>query len=177
MNDLVSRTFGEYMVRIPLRKSATIKHGNALRTDWQSLIEPIPWEKGEQRFNYIFGNPPFVGKSLQNAEQKQDMDLIFAGVKGAGVMDYVAAWYIKAAQYLKQTSERFYFKGEITGITVDHTSSLTLCAFVSTNSISQGEQVGVLWNELFNKYHIKIFFAHRTFKWGNEAKGLSRIHI
>ncbi len=101
MNMKASETFGEYYVRLPLRKSATIKNGNALRIDWQSLIEPMPWEKGEQKFDYIFGNPPFSGKSLQNAEQKRDMELIFAGVKGAGVLDYVSAWYIKAAQYMR----------------------------------------------------------------------------
>ncbi len=94
MNMKASETFGEYYVRLPLRKSAVIKHGNALRIDWQSLIEPMPWEKGEQKFNYIFGNPPFVGKTWQNAEQKKDMEIIFDGVKGAGVLDYVAAWYI-----------------------------------------------------------------------------------
>ena len=84
------------------RKSATIKHGNALRIDWQSLIDPIPFEKGEPKFDYIFGNPPFVGKHLQNAEQKEDMDIIFTGVNGAGVLDYVTAWYIKAAQYMQR---------------------------------------------------------------------------
>lgn len=175
MNMRVSETCGEYYVRLPLKKSAVIKHGNALRTDWQSLIDPLPWEKGEQKFNYIFGNPPFVGKSLQNAEQKKDMELIFAGVKGAGVMDYVAAWYIKAAKYLKETSH--IIKHESDYIKFEIEENLTLCAFVSTNSISQGEQVGVLWNELFQKYHIKIFFAHRTFKWGNEAKGNAAVHV
>ncbi len=158
MNELVSRTFGDYMVRIPLRKSATIVHRNALRTDWQSLIEPMPWEKGEAKYDYIMGNPPFVGKSLMNAEQKADMDVIFQGVNGAGVLDYVTTWYIRAAQYMQQSS---------------HTKT----AFVSTNSISQGEQVGILWNELFNKYKIKIHFAHRTFKWGNEARGNAAVHV
>jgi hypothetical protein len=161
MNMKASETFGEYYVRLPLKKSATIKNGNALRIDWQSLIDPLPWEKGEQKYDYIFGNPPFVGKSLQNAEQKKDMEMIFAGVKGAGVMDYVAAWYIKAAKYLEQYNK----------------NSTTRCAFVSTNSISQGEQVGILWNELFNKYKIKIHFAHRTFKWGNEARGNAAVHV
>ena len=84
---------------------STIKNGNALRIDWQSLIEPLPWEKEEPRYHYIFGNPPFVGKHLQNAEQKKDMDLIFTNVKGAGVLDYVTAWYIKAAQYLMKANE------------------------------------------------------------------------
>src|SRR5665647_1240935 len=177
MNMKASETFGEYYVRLPLRKSATIKHGNALQTDWQSLIDPIPFEKGEPKFDYIFGNPPFVGKSLQNAEQKKDMETIFAGVKGAGVLDYVAAWYIKAAQYMKAynvTEENENTEPSLRGT---KQSQLTVCAFVSTNSISQGEQVGILWNELFNKYKIKIHFAHRTFKWGNEARGNAAVHV
>ncbi|HEY5392645.1 MAG TPA: DNA methyltransferase [Hanamia sp.] len=144
MNMKASETFGEYYVRLPLKKSATIVHGNALRIDWQSLIDPIPFEKGEQKFDYIFGNPPFVGKSLQNAEQKKDMELIFAGVKGAGVLDYVAAWYIKAAKYMKECQAELLEAGA----SFDK-SLLTQCAFVSTNSISQGEQVSILWNELF----------------------------
>ncbi len=169
MNMKASETFGEYYVRLPLRKSATIKHGNALQTDWQSLIVALPWEKEEAKFNYIFGNPPFSGKSLQNAEQKKDMELIFAGVNGAGVLDYVTAWYIKAAQYMKQYNV----------IDDDTKQSLwvTKTAFVSTNSIAQGEQVGILWNELFNKYKIKIHFAHRTFKWGNEARANAAVHV
>ena len=161
MNMKASETFGEYYVRLPLKKSATIKHGNALQTDWQSLIDPMPWEKEEPKFNYIFGNPPFSGKSLQNAGQKKDMELIFAGVNGAGVLDYVTAWYIRAAQYLKATSETYKHEG--VRFNFEHTASLCLCAFVSTNSISQGEQVGVLWNELFNKYQIKISFCPSYF--------------
>jgi hypothetical protein len=176
MNEQASVDFGDYFKRIPLKKSATIVCGNALRTDWQSLIEPLPWEKEEAKYDYILGNPPFIGKHLQNASQKEDMDLIFAGtngegVNGAGVLDYVTAWYIKAAQYLKSTSH--FFKAGI----VESEASFTRCAFVSTNSIAQGEQVGVLWNELFSKYHIKIFFAHRTFSWSNEAKGNAAVHV
>jgi hypothetical protein len=171
MNQLVSNTFGEYYVRLPLRKSATIVHGNALRTDWQSLIDPMPWEQGQPKYDYILGNPPFIGTAYQNENQKEDMASIFNGANSFGMLDYVTAWYIKAAQYLQTTSHLFeagYIKTE---------SSFTRCAFVSTNSISQGEQVGILWNELFNKYHIKIFFAHRTFKWGNEAKGNAAVHV
>jgi hypothetical protein len=160
MNMKASETFGEYYVRLPLRKSANIRHGNALRVDWQSLIEPMPWEKGEAKFDYIFGNPPFIGKSLMNAAQKSDMDLIFRGVNGAGVLDYVSAWYLKAATYMSNYGD-----------------SKTKAAFVSTNSISQGEQVGILWHELFNKYKIKIHFAHRTFSWSNEAKGNAAVHV
>lgn len=158
MNMAASEAFGEYYVRLPLRKSATIVQGNALEIEWQSLIEPLPWEKGEAKYDYIFGNPPFVGKHLQNAGQKKDIALIFEGVKGAGVLDYVTAWYIKAAKYMQQFHE-------------------TKAAFVSTNSISQGEQVGILWNELFNMYHIKIHFAHRTFSWSNEARGNAAVHV
>lgn len=157
MNMKVTETFGEYYVRLPLKKSATILQGNALRIDWQSLIDPIPFEKGEAVYDYILGNPPFVGYAWQNAEQKKDMDAVFAGVNGAGVLDYVTAWYILAAKYIQ--------------------GKQTKCAFVSTNSISQGEQVGILWNELYNNYKIKIFFAHRTFSWSNEAKGNAAVHV
>lgn len=166
MNQLVSHTFGEYYVRLPLRKSATIKNGNALQTDWQSLIEPIPWEKEQIRYHYILGNPPFIGKHLQNVSQKNDMEIVFSGVNGAGVLDYVTAWYIMAAQYMQQANK-----------TEEKDLPKTKTAFVSTNSIFQGEQVGIFWNELFNKYHIKIHFAHRTFKWGNEAKGNAAVHV
>lgn len=157
LNMLVTETFGEYYVRLPLQKSATIVHGNALRTDWQSLIDPLPFEDGTGVYDYILGNPPFIGKQLQNAEQKEDMDAVFAGINGAGVLDYVTAWYILAAKYIQ--------------------GKQTKCAFVSTNSISQGEQVGILWNELFNNYKIKILFAHRTFSWSNEARGNAAVHV
>jgi len=165
MNMQFSEEFGQYFIRLPLRKSPNIVCANALRLDWQSLIDPIPWDKKEARFDYIFGNPPFVGKSLMNAAQKADMERVFTGVHGAGVLDFVTAWYLKAAKYL----------------TTPHDPALapaqTRCAFVSTNSIAQGEQVGVLWNELFNRYHIKIHFAHRTFKWSNEARGKAAVHV
>ncbi|HEY8661190.1 MAG TPA: DNA methyltransferase [Hanamia sp.] len=157
MNMKASETFGEYYVRLPLRKSATIKHGNALRIDWQSLIDPIPFEKGEPKFDYIFGNPPFVGTAYQNVQQKTDMEAVFSGIRSFGMLDYVSAWYIKAAQYIQNTN--------------------TVVAFVSTNSISQGEQPEILWSVLFNIYKIKIHFAHRTFKWGNEARGNAAVHV
>jgi type I restriction-modification system DNA methylase subunit len=157
MNMKASETFGEYYVRLPLRKSATIKHGNALRVEWQSLIDPMPWEKGEAKFDFILGNPPFIGTAYQNADQKEDMELIFSSVGSSGMLDYVTAWYLLAAKYMQ--------------------GKQTKSAFVSTNSISQGEQVGILWSELFNRYHIKIHYAHRTFKWGNEAKGNAAVHV
>lgn len=165
MNQQVSTTFGEYYVRLPLRKSATIKHGNALQTEWQSLIDPMPWEKEQARYHYILGNPPFLGKQYQSEEQKADMDTVFSGVNGAGVLDYVTAWSIRAAQYMQHANK-----------VEEKDLPKTKTAFVSTNSISQEEQVALLWNELFNKYAIKIHFAHRTFRWTNEAKGKAAVH-
>ena len=149
MNIKVSNTFGQYFVRLPLKKAAKIVNGNALRIDWEELIS-------KEKLNFILGNPPFVGKKEQSLAQKADMNRVLGDVKGSGVLDYVTAWYIKAAQYIQGTIIR--------------------CAFVSTNSITQGEQVGVLWQELFNKYEIKIYFAHRTFSWKNEAKGNAAVH-
>ena len=166
MNMLVTETFGEYYVRLPLQKAATIAHANALRIDWQSLIDPMPWEKDEARYNYILGNPPFIGKHLQNFSQKEDMDVVCAGVHGAGILDYVAGWYLLAARYIA-----------IKNVSVSEKDLVTRCAFVSTNSITQGEQVSILWAQLFDKYHIKIHFAHRTFKWGNEARGNAAVHV
>jgi hypothetical protein len=110
-----------------------------------------------EAFDYIIGNPPFVGKQLQNAEQKQDMEKVFAGVQGAGVLDYVTAWYLKAATYMQK-----------------HPTTETV--FVSTNSVAQGEQVGVLWKTLFTDYKIQINFAHQTFKWNNEDDGVAAVH-
>jgi len=166
MNQLVSQTFGEYYVRLPLRKSATIKNGNALQIDWQNLIEPLPWEKEQPRYHYIFGNPPFIGHQWRNEEQMKDMDLVFGDAKRAGRLDYVAAWYIKAAQYMQESN-----------LIEEKDLPKTKTAFVSTNSISQGEQVSILWSELFNKFHTKIHFAHRTFKWSNEARGNAAVHV
>lgn len=165
MNMLASETFGEYYIRLPLRKSANIENGNALQIDWQTLINTSPNEKEQPRYNIILGNPPFLGKQFQSPEQKKDMDSVFEGVNGAGVLDYVTAWYVRAAQYMKTVNAA-----------QENILSKTKTAFVSTNSISQGEQVAILWNELFNKYQIKIHFAHRTFKWSNEARGKAAVH-
>ncbi len=168
MNMKASEIFGEYYVRLPLKKSATIKHGNALQTDWQSLLSNAPSTE-EIKYNYIFGNPPFIGTAYQNSEQKKDMTSIFYNVNSFGMLDYVTAWYIKAADYINVFSR---------SNEENNTSAINIkVAFVSTNSISQGEQVGILWNELFNKYHIKIHFAHRTFSWRNEARGNAAVHV
>lgn len=150
MNMQISNEFGQYFVRLPLKKSAKIVHGNALQTDWESIVS-------KNELSCILGNPPFIGKQVQKPEQKADMEKIFAGVTGGGTLDYVTAWYVKAAQYIQDTKIKV--------------------AFVSTNSIAQGEQVGIIWDLLFHKYKIKIHFSHRTFKWGNEAKGNAAVHV
>jgi len=150
MNMQISNEFGQYFVRLPLKKSAKIVHGNALQTDWENLVS-------KNELSYIIGNPPFIGKSNQNENQKKDLEKIFEGVQGTGVLDYVSAWYVKAAKLIQNTKIKV--------------------AFVSTNSITQGEQVGILWNLLFNHYKIKIHFAHRTFSWSNEAKGNAAVHV
>jgi hypothetical protein len=149
MNMQISNEFGQYFVRLPLKKSAKIVHGNALQTDWENVVS-------KSDLSFILGNPPFIGKKEQKPEQKADMEKVFANIKGSGVLDYVTAWYLKAAQYIQNTKIKV--------------------AFVSTNSICQGEQVGLLWTILFNQYKIKIHFAHRTFSWRNEAKGNAAVH-
>ncbi len=173
MNQLISEEFGNYFARLPLKKSATIACGNALQMDWRTVAPDV---------DYILGNPPFIGKHLQDARQKSDMEQIFHGVKGAGVLDYVAAWYLKAAQYMKIPPSPPFAKGgteddEQTASPFAKGGTRGICtAFVSTNSIAQGEQVGILWGELLNKYHIKLHFAHRTFKWSNAARGKAAVH-
>src|SRR6266478_173761 len=149
MNQRLSEAFGQYFVRLPLAKSAKIHHGNALRIDWREVLPPV-------RCSYVMGNPPFVGARWQTDGQREDMAAVASEVKNYGLLDYVTGWYLKATDYLKGTTIR--------------------AAFVSTNSISQGEQVGVLWGELFRR-GIKIGFAHRTFRWESEARGKAHVHV
>jgi hypothetical protein len=150
MNILLSEAFGQYFVRLPLKKSPTIVCGNALRLDWNNILSP-------DQCNYVLGNPPFVGKKEQTDEQKADMNLVFGHLKGAGVLDYVSGWYAKAGEFIQGTQ--------------------IIVAFVSTNSITQGEQVGILWNDLFKRFHLDIHFAHRTFAWQSEARGKAHVHV
>jgi len=149
MNMLISKEFGQYFVRLPLKKSANIIHGNALQTDWERIIS-------KNQLSYILGNPPFVGSRIMNKQQKQDLIQVFDNAKAVSELDYVTAWYIKSAKYIQNTNIKV--------------------AFVSTNSITQGLQTSILWGILLNKYKIKIFFAHRTFKWKNEAKGNAAVY-
>lgn len=149
MNLLVSEEFGHYYARLPLKKAPHIVHGNALRLDWREVVAP-------HRLSYLLGNPPFVGKKEQTVAQKADLQHVFAGMKGAGTLDFVTCWYRKAAEYMAE-------------------NPAIRAAFVSTNSITQGEQVGILWPDLFRR-GVKLQFAHRTFQWNSEARGQAAVH-
>ncbi|HTQ59563.1 MAG TPA: DNA methyltransferase [Candidatus Solibacter sp.] len=150
MNLRLSEAFGQYFVRLPLKKSPTIAHGNALRFDWKQILPP-------KKCSYVLGNPPFVGKKARNADQQDDMKTVFGKIAGSGVLDYVCCWYLQAAQYIQGTPIKV--------------------SFVSTNSITQGEQPGIVWPILFGKLRIKIVFAHRTFPWKSEARGRAHVHV
>ena len=153
MNLLVGETFGQALVRVPLVKSANVVHGNALQLDWESVVPA--W-----RCNYVFGNPPFIGYHLMSKGQEADFDNVMSDIKGSGVLDFVAAWHVKTVQYIQAQKEQ--------GCDIH-------AALVSTNSICQGEQVGILWGWMLAQ-GIKISFAHRTFRWSNEAKGVAAVH-
>lgn len=146
----LAEALGRAYRRLPLRATPTIRVANALRTDWREVLPPTDDA-------LIVGNPPFIGHHYQSAEQKADQALILGDISAHGVLDYVCNWYVKAADYIRGT--------------------LIRCAFVSTNSITQGEQAGILWSHLFQRYRIKIHFAHRTFAWLSEAKGRAQVHV
>ena len=133
---------------LPLKSYANIVEGNALRIDWESVVP-------KDKLNYIMGNPPFVGGMMTNKEQKADMLAVMGNIKGLGELDYVSAWYYKATDFIQNT-----------GVKV---------AFVSTNSICQGQQAVTMWQPLFDK-GVRIQFAHRTFIWDSEAKIKAHVH-
>jgi len=149
MNQKVAEEFGIYFARIPLLTTPHVHCANALTTDWNEVLPA-------ERCSYVLGNPPFVGKHYQTAMQKAELLSVFRDVRSASDLDFVAAWYGKAAPYIQRTSIR--------------------CAFVSTNSITQGEQVPILWPLLLERYGLHIHFAHRTFQWSNEARGVAAVH-
>lgn len=149
MNMLLSSEFGLYFIRLPLKTRPGITKGNALTEDWRKVAEP-------KDLSYILGNPPFVGSKFLSDEQRAEMNTIFTSSKNSGILDYVSAWYVKAAEFIKDTDIKV--------------------GFVSTNSITQGEQVGPLWDLLLNKFGINIQFAHRTFKWSSQARGKAAVH-
>ncbi len=149
MNLRVSEEFGQYFARIPLKATPHIVNGNALRLDWADVVAP-------ERCSFVLGNPPFVGAKFMDDAQRADASAVFNAVAGGGLLDFVAAWYVRCARYIA-------------------TDPSPRCAFVSANSICQGEQVGVLWGWLLAQ-GIKIHFAHRTFAWSNEAKSNAAVH-
>ena len=150
LNAQAAEMFGQRFERLPLRASPHIVQANALRTDWNTVLP-------REECSFVMGNPPFVGHHLQTREQKEDQHNVMQNIEACGVLDYVSNWYVKAAEYIQD--------------------SHTLVAFVSTNSITQGEQAGILWSELIGRYHVKIHFAHRTFKWMSEARGMAHVHV
>jgi hypothetical protein len=150
MNLKVSEAFGQLYQRLPLKKSPHIHCANALHADWKKILPPA-------QCSYVLGNPPFIGAKFQTDEQRADMDAIAGDVENHGLLDYVTGWYFKAADYIQGTR--------------------IVVGFVSTNSISQGEQVGTLWNYLFQHFKTKIHFAHRTFPWASEARGKAHVHV
>ena len=133
---------------LPLKSYANITAGNALRMDWEDVVP-------KDKLNYIMGNPPFVGARYMSDEQKNDINNIFAGWKKIGNLDYVSCWYKLACDFMKETTIR--------------------TALVSTNSITQGETVSILWKPLFKK-SVHIDFAHRTFRWDSEASSKAHVH-
>jgi type I restriction-modification system DNA methylase subunit len=149
MNMQISNEFGQYFARLPLKKSAKIVHGDALEVNWEEVV-------AKNELSYIIGNPPFIGSKIMSQFQRDQIVKEFENIQGGGVLDYVTGWYLKAAKYLQNTKIKV--------------------AFVSTNSIVQGEQTSILWGQMLIKYGIKIHFAHRTFKWSNEAKGNAAVY-
>ena len=150
MNNRLSQEFGQVFARIPLKASAHIVHGDALEVDWTSVLPP-------ERCSYVLGNPPFLGAKVQSEGQREQVRRIAALGKSGGTLDFVAAWFIKAGAYVQGSHARI--------------------GFVSTNSITQGEQVAQLWPILFDRYGLEIAFAHRTFNWGSDARGKAHVHV
>ena len=148
----LSADLGELFARIPLTKAAKIVHGDALETDWADVLPP-------ERCSFVLGNPPFRGAKLQSDFQRSQVRRV-AGLGGSGgTLDYVAAWFIKAAAFVQRGGG----KGRV--------------AFVSTNSITQGEQVAQLWPILLDRHAMEFAFAHRPFQWSSEAKGAAHLHV
>ncbi len=184
-----ARRFGSARRSLPLLVSPTIKIGNALRIAWETVIPAT-------HCDYIIGNPPFIGKQYQTPEQKADLDVVFGKGKsglihGSGVLDYVTGWFVKAAQYIQGSVQSkieldlwaedvtaWGSKGNEQILDIDagwQNWRPTRVGLVATNSITQGEQVGVLWGWLL-KQGVHIQFAHRTFSWANEGKANAAVH-
>jgi hypothetical protein len=150
MNNKLSLEFGESYVRIPLKKSPHIQHADALEIDWADVLAPAGCA-------YVLGNPPFGGAKYQSPRQREQVRRIANLGGSGGTLDYVTAWFIKAGEYLRQSQAHV--------------------GFVATNSITQGEQVAQLWPVLFDRFGLEIGFAHRTFAWGSDARGVAHVHV
>jgi len=148
-NQRASKALGGNFNRLPLDKKANIACANALTIDWATVLAP-------ELCDYVIGNPPFVGAKYMSDEQRADVAPVFGRLPNAGLLDFVAAWYVKAVPYIQARPT-------------------CRVAFVSTNSITQGEQVGVLWSWMLAQ-GVRIQFAHRTFQWSNDAKGVAAVH-
>jgi hypothetical protein len=149
MNSKLGVEFGQVFTRIPLKKSPHILAENALEVDWATFLPP-------DRCSYILGNPPFVGHQYRSKEQKADMHRVWGRTGSVNRLDYVTCWFKLAADYVKANTE-------------------IRIGFVSTNSITQGEQASILWPQLF-KQGLSIYFAHRSFQWNSEARGKAAVH-
>lgn len=151
MNQKFFKTFGRTKPALPLKQTGNIVHGNATRVDWETVC---PKKDGDE--TYILGNPPYLGSNTQNAVQKEDMAFVFKGFMNYKKLDYITAWFIKGANYIQNHNAQF--------------------AFVSTNSICQGEQVALLWPTIFDK-KLEIGFAHTSFKWNNNARANAGVTV
>ena len=150
MNNRLSLEFGEPYIRIPLSASSVIVQGDALEMDWAEVLPP-------ERCSHVLGNPPFVGAKLQTSKQRSQVRRIANLGGSGGTLDYVAAWFLKASEYVHQSAAKI--------------------GFVATNSITQGEQVEQLWPTLLGSREMEILFAHRTFAWGSDARGKAHVHV
>ena len=150
MNNRLSLECGQTYARIPLKISPNIVLGDALEIDWTDILIP-------EHCNYVFGNPPFVGSKFQTIDQRTQVRGIANLGRSGSNLDYVTAWFIKAGEYVQNTSARI--------------------GFVATNSITQGNQVAQLWPLLFDLLKLEISFAHRTFAWGSDARGKAHVHV
>ena len=196
MNARLSADFGQSFLRIPLKASPNIRHGDALQLDWAEILPP-------GRCSYVLGNPPFIGAKMQSeAQRKQVIEIASLG-KSGGSLDFVCAWFVKAGEYVRRASlslwERVSAEQTGEGLALNasdskpssvasrdtfsrsgegssNTFTRPRIGFVATNSITQGEQVAQLWPILFERFKLEIAFAHRTFEWMSDARGKAHVH-
>ena len=154
LNQATAERFGTTRPTTPIVYSPHVTEGNALQLDWQEVLLANDCD-------YVMGNPPFIGYAYQSKEQKADMAFVAGNIKKHKSLDYVAGWYVKAMHYMQSVTKQNHF---------------VETAFVSTNSIVQGEHVANLWRYILEECDAYINFAHHTFKWSNEGKGVAAVH-